>query len=93
MESWDWLTDSLCEKFEGYTIAPSFYEGVWKSPRTGKPIGDQSRKYYVALAASKVDSLRHLLAEACVVFRQQAIYLSVAGSVEFIEGPNDGPSG
>ena len=37
----------------------------------------------------QVAKLRPLLREACVVLAQQCIYLSVAGYVEFVEGPGN----
>jgi hypothetical protein len=40
----------------------------------------------VALARKQLRRLRSLLREACVIFQQKKIYLSVAGLVEFIEG-------
>jgi hypothetical protein len=91
-EAWAWLDDQLYERFTGRTLAPGLYEGVWKNPKTGKPIADQSRKYLVALPEHAVDERRRLLAEACVVFQQQMIYLNVAGRVEFIEAPKNDPT-
>ncbi len=90
-ESWDWLTGELLERFTGMTLAPGFYEGAWKNPKTGAPVTDQSRKYTVALPESRLGDLRALLAGACGVFRQQCVYLSVAGRVEFVEGVRDEP--
>jgi hypothetical protein len=89
-DAWNWLSDELYDRFEARTIAPGLYEGLWKSPKTGLPIPDESRKYLVALPENRTDELRQLLREACGVFHQQAIYLSVAGHVEFIEAPTDG---
>jgi hypothetical protein len=45
-----------------------------------------SRRYIVALRREAVGELRALLREACRVFEQKSIYLSVAGYVEFVEG-------
>jgi hypothetical protein len=89
-DAWNWLTDELYDRFEGRTIAPGLYEGLWKSPRTGQPVPDESRKYIVALPQSRVDGLRELLRGTCSVFHQQSIYLSIAGQVELIEAPTDG---
>jgi hypothetical protein len=44
-----------------------------------------SRKYTLALSRSGVRKLRQLLREACLVFAQKRIYLSIAGMVEFGE--------
>ena len=90
-DAWNWLTDELYDRFEARTIAPGLYEGLWKSPKTGRPVPDESRKYIVALPQSRIDELRQLLREACRVFHQQSIYLSIAGHVELIEAPADGP--
>src|SRR5437016_1425373 len=89
-DAWNWLTDELYDRFAARTIAPGLYEGLWKSPKTGRPVPDESRKYLVALPPDRVDELRQLLRAVCAVFHQQAIYLSVAGHVEFIEAPTDG---
>jgi hypothetical protein len=48
---------------------------------------DQSVRYQVAVPRNEVARLRSLLREACRVFAQKCIYLSVAGYVEFVEGP------
>lgn len=45
---------------------------------------DESRKYWIALPADKADDLRAMLRRACHTFDQRAIYLSVAGRVEFV---------
>jgi hypothetical protein len=89
-DDWNWLSDELYDRFEGRTIAPGLYEGLWKSPKTERPVPDESRKYIVALPPGRVDELRQLLRAACRVFHQQAIYLAVAGHVELIEAPADG---
>lgn len=91
LEAWNWLHDALYDRFDGRTIAPGLYDGLWKSSKTGNPIADQSRKYLVALPESRAAELRQLLSEACLVFHQQMIYLTIAGRVEMIEGPSDGP--
>jgi hypothetical protein len=52
---------------------------------------DESRRYVVALPQDQVDELRALLREACTVFQQKCIYLSVAGYVEFVYGPGHEP--
>jgi len=89
-DAWDWLKDALYDRFEAMTVAPGLYEGLWKSPRTGRPIPDQAPKYIVALPPGWTDDLRQLLREACGVFHQQVIYLGIAGHVEFIEAPPNG---
>ena len=54
-----------------------------KSP-TARQSATQSRRYILAIPESKVNDLRLLLRMAAHTFDQQAIYLSVAGIVEFI---------
>ena len=49
---------------------------------------DRSRKYIVALPRARLGALRAILREACSQFAQKCIYLSVAGCVEFVEGPS-----
>src|SRR5688572_25916571 len=82
---WDRLRDELQERFGGWTLAPGLYTGGYIDPDTGEPVTDRSRKYTVALARHRIDDLRQLLAQVCKDFKQKCIYLSVAGSVEFIE--------
>jgi len=89
-ETWEWLGGRLYALFHGKTIAPGWYEGTWESPRTGQPVSDRSRKYIVAVPEKQVATLRQLLVEACGMFGQQMLYLSVAGVVEFIEAPGHG---
>ena len=82
---WDWLDTELFAAFDGRTIAPGLYEGFYRDPDTRERVGDQSRRVIVAVAESELGTLRDLLAQACVVFQQKCLYLSVAGKVEFIE--------
>jgi hypothetical protein len=84
--AWAWLEDRLCE-FGGATRATGLYEGWYLDRDTGEPVKDRSRRYVVALPRGSLGVLRALLREACKVFRQKCIYLSVAGHVEFVEGP------
>jgi len=84
---WDWLDDQLYARFEGGTLAPDLYDGFYKDPDTGQRVDDKSHRFIVAVAQSKLDDIRLLLSEACTVFQQKCIYLSVAGKVEFVEAP------
>jgi hypothetical protein len=86
IEAWHWLDEELVKRFGGRTLAPGFYAGVYTDPDTGQSVPDQSRRYIVAVPEDRVDDVRHLLREACELFWQKCIYLSVAGRVEFI-GP------
>lgn len=49
------------------------------------PTKDTSRRYVVAIEEHRIDELRDLLRRAASTFDQKAIYLAVAGLVEFIE--------
>jgi hypothetical protein len=86
--AWKWLDDQLL-KFGGGTTALELYEGWYTDPETGKRVPDQSQKFWVALPADKAGQVLVLLKEACRVFRQKCIYLSIAGRVEFVKGPVD----
>lgn len=83
-EAWAWLEARL-RVFGGGTRARELYEGWYIDPQTKEQVKDLSHKYIVAVPASKLRLLRQTLAEACQVFQQKQIYLSVAGKVEFIE--------
>src|SRR5262245_29007832 len=83
-EAWKWLEKQLIA-FGGGTLATELYKGFYHDPETGKLVRDLSQRYFVALAREKVGNLRFLLQEACVVFQQKCIYLSVAGHVEFVD--------
>lgn len=82
-EAWAWLKREL-RVFGGTTMARQLYEGWYIDPQTKKPVSDMSRKYYVAVTRDDLAELRSVLSEACLVFCQKCIYLTVAGKVEFI---------
>lgn len=84
--SWQWLNDKLSE-FGGATRVTALQEGWYPDPDSGERVTDRSRRYTVAVGREKVARLRTVLSEACNVFRQKCIYLSIAGNVEFVEGP------
>jgi hypothetical protein len=83
--AWAWLEDGLLQ-FGGATRDTGLYEGWYVDPDTGERVKDRSCRYVVAVPRKGLGRLRALLGEACTVFRQKCIYLSVAGSVEFVEG-------
>jgi hypothetical protein len=83
--AWKWLEVRL-EEFGGATRATALYSGWYRDPETGARVSDLSRQYVVAVPRPRLDKLRTLLREACEVFRQKCIYLSIAGKVEFVEG-------
>ena len=85
--AWTWLEDELAQ-FGGATRSRALYEGWYIDRDTRKRVDDTSQRFFVAVPAGKVGSLRRLLRRACGVFRQKCIYLSVAGVVEFIGGWN-----
>ncbi len=65
--------------------------GEWLDEEKQEHVQDQSRKYTIALPDDQIDTLRSFLKKAANSFDQEEIYLSVAGSVEFvIATPNDG---
>lgn len=84
-DAWDWLDNYLYACFGAGTAGPGWYRGFYKDPDTGERVDDESKKYTVALPKDDVNRLRALLSEACRVFHQKCIYLSVAGQVEFVK--------
>ncbi len=87
-KAWNWLDEQLFA-FGGATEAIEHYKGWYPDPDTGQAVRDVSKKYFVALTREEVGRLRSFLREACLVFEQKIIYLSVAGHVEFVERPNN----
>ena len=86
--AWRWLEDRLLD-FGGATRDTALQAGWYLDPDTGERVADRSRRYVVAVPRTGLGSLRSFLREACTVFCQKCIYLSVAGYVEFVEGPRD----
>jgi hypothetical protein len=82
--AWKWLKKQL-NAFGGGTRAKELYEGWYQDPDTGEQVSDVSRKYFVALSRHDLGRLRQILQEACDVFEQKCVYLSIAGRVEFVE--------
>ena len=65
--------------------------GEYVETATKKIVRDESRRYTVAISRSNLENLRQLLRKAANTFDQKAIYLSVAGEVEFaMPKPDDG---
>jgi hypothetical protein len=85
-KAWAWLEGRL-GAFGGATRATALFEGWYLDPDTKQAVRDLSRQYIVALPRKDLRQLRSLLRDACDIFRQKCIYLSVAGQVEFVEGP------
>ena len=84
--AWTWLTTQLYV-FGGGSRSREQEEGWYEDPDTGERVTDLSQRYTLALPRAEVGELRALLREACVIFAQKCVYLSVAGHVEFVEGP------
>jgi hypothetical protein len=81
--AWAWLESQLFQ-FGGGARAREMIAGWYEDPDTQERVWDDSWKYFVALPRRQVRRLRALLVEACEVFQQKCIYLSVAGYVEFV---------
>ena len=86
VDTWDWLNDRLYSEFGGFTCSSNWHRGFWHDPDTHCRVSDLSRQHIVAVSPRKILKLKRILAEACKEFRQKAIYLSIAGRVEFIRG-------
>ena len=63
--------------------------GEYEEGPTSVVTRDESRKYWIALPAEKVETLRAMLRRAANTFDQRAIYLSVAGRVKFVEARSE----
>jgi hypothetical protein len=87
-EAWDWLADNL-NQFGGGTRDTAEQEGLYLDRDTGEHVTDRSWRFTVAVPSKGVARLRGVLRQACEIFRQKCNYLSVAGHVEFGEGPGD----
>jgi hypothetical protein len=83
--AWLWLNSDL-EAFGGATYDTAPVEGWYIDQDTNQRVRDQSRRYSVAMPKSELFALRALLREACSIFAQKCIYLSIAGQVEFVKG-------
>jgi hypothetical protein len=70
--------------FGGATRSEAIFFGFYQDPDTKQRVDDQLCRYEVAVRPQEVSKLRVLLREACRVFAQKCIYLSVAGYVEFV---------
>ncbi|GEM_PF-1052007 len=91
---WRSLQNALRRAFGGCTgpenvfmyVNEALVSGEYTEAATGTVIPDESRKYTVAVPADRVDELRAILRKAANTFDQLAMYLSVQGEVEFVEG-------
>ena len=87
-EAWTLLDMEMFDRFGGGTTAPGKNRGFYTDPDTKQRVGDESRRFIVAVPEAELDRLRLFLSGVCVMFGQKCIYLSIAGRVEFI-----GPAG
>jgi hypothetical protein len=90
-KTWLWLRQQLY-RFGGAMRSGELCEGWYIDPDTKEEVEDRSQRYFVALPERDVAKLRSLLEEACEVFQQKCIYLSIAGRVEFVRRRHDDPS-
>ena len=90
-ERWDALRRGLLRLAGGWSREALPVAGEWLDPATGRLVADESYRFVVAIEESELPRLRRFLAAASVAFRQKTIYLSIAGSVEFIENPRRKP--
>ena len=95
--AWRLLQDEIRRRFPGGLSGPeNFYRAVDLVPGEyagapgDPPICDRSRRYILALPARRIDEVRELLSKAAVTFDQEAMYLCVAGAVEFIAPGDEG---
>jgi hypothetical protein len=89
--AWNLLVNEIRRVFPaGHTGPETFYRGdalvpgEYEAAPGTAPIADTSRRYILAIPEGKVNDLRALLRMAAHTFDQQAIYLSIAGTVEFL---------
>jgi hypothetical protein len=96
--AWSLFQDAMREAFpKGHSGPELMFKDVETVPgeyvdeAAKKVVGDLSRRYIVAIPRSKLEGLRQLLRKAANTFDQKAMYLSVAGEVEFVTArPEDG---
>lgn len=86
---WNALQDALFERFGGSTGPDVIYRAVRPTAgefrsEAGERVSDESWRYVVAVPRDRLDELRSILRRAANTFDQEAIYLSVAGIVEFV---------
>ncbi|MBI2909293.1 MAG: hypothetical protein HYX92_16735 [Chloroflexi bacterium] len=88
---WEDLQRDLFSMFGGWRLGPGLTHGVWRDPDTGKPVGDESKQYFIALDEMDVPALRRYLAENIAMrFRQRVIYFFNGRTVEFVEAAESG---
>jgi hypothetical protein len=84
--AWDWFEGELYEGYGTARWSSALEVATWRD-KSGQPIRDESRVYTIAIPDEKVDELRKLLMQACMVFCQECIYLTVGGRAELVYPP------
>ena|SRR5450759_3618949 len=89
--AWRLLQDALLARFQGSQgpririfFSPSLHPGDWAPVANAPAVTDECREYLVAVESSRLDELRDLLGRAAVTFDQEVIYVSIAGTVDYI---------
>ncbi len=91
---WRSLEDALYSAFGGSSGPDLIYRGVRPArgeyqSDVGARVRDESWRYIVAVSRARLDELRLILRKVANTFDQEAIYLSIAGSVEFVRGTEE----
>jgi|SRR5215216_3473745 len=90
--TWAWLESKFIELARGFS-GPKIYKslssvsGAYMDPQ-GHLVRDENRHYIISLLSCRIDSLKTLLEEACLMFDQDFIYLNIGGQAEFVFSPN-----
>jgi len=94
---WRALENVLYEESGRYS-GPESWHRVHRATRpsageyesgAGLRVSDRSRRYIVAVPRQRLDDLRRILRHAANTFDQEAVYLSIAGIVEFVSGTEE----
>jgi hypothetical protein len=94
---WKALQDALYDTFSGYSGPETWFRvyrtayqtaGEYESESRAR-VQDRSRRYVVAVPRQRLDELGGVLRRAASTFDQEAVYLSVAGVVEFVRGTEE----
>jgi hypothetical protein len=95
--AWRLLQDEIRRRFpQGHSGPENFHRAVdlvpgeYSEGPDDPPVNDRSRRYILSLPETRVDEMKELLRKAAVTFDQRAMYLSVAGVVEFVTRGDEG---
>lgn len=95
--AWRSLHDALNVEFGGYSGLEQIFVvyragrrvlGTYRSETSGR-VADESRRYIVAVRRDQLDGLRGVLRQATNTFDREALYVSVAGIVEFVSSTEE----